>query len=137
MEKELLAKVIELRQIETTLKESLRDAQDDLSNAETSLIEYMQDKDLKSFNIDDLGSVVLNKPRLYANVRKEFEEQLFAFLDEHGRGDLVKQTVNRQSLSQFVGQLVEEGKAIPEFIGIFMKPTLIIKANEIQGGILQ
>lgn len=136
-EKEMLAKVIELREIEENLTKSLKNASEDLKNAETSLMEYMESKEIKSFNIDGLGSASINKPRLYANVKKEDEEKMISFLDECGRGDLVKPTVNRASLSQFVNALLEEGKAVPEFISIFMKPMLSIKAMPSQGGIIQ
>ena len=125
-ERELLGKVIELRQIVLDIKETLENTKRDLSQAEDQLIEAMNAKDLQSFNVTGLGQVSLKKPRLYANFRKEFEERVLAFLDEQGRGDMVKPTVNRSEFSKFIAGCVAEGVELPEFITYYLEPSIQI-----------
>lgn len=76
--------------------------------AENALIEYMQAKNLKTTGkYNGIGSATLVKPRLYANYLKDNEELVFKFLKDVGRGDLIKETVNKNSLSGFVKEMLE------------------------------
>lgn len=107
-ERELL---LDLKKADETLAEAnklAKEAQAAYDRAENALIEYMQAKQLKTTGKHvGIGSATLVKPRLYANYLKENEEQVFEFLKAAGRGDLIKETVNKNSLSGFVKELVE------------------------------
>lgn len=70
---------------------------------------------------DGLGFVSMVKPKLRASVLKENEDKLFEFLKEKDREDLIKEVVNPGSLSTFVGELIDTGEPLPEFIKYYME----------------
>lgn len=87
------------------------------------VIEYMNEANItKTAMFDGVGSISITKPQLFANVKKEDEADLFLFLTDKGRSDLIKETVNSKSLSSFVGELIDKGQTIPQFISYYLKP---------------
>ncbi|MBI4397478.1 MAG: hypothetical protein HY548_10310 [Elusimicrobia bacterium] len=124
----LLAAVIETRGDVERLKAQLEEAEQRKDQAEQTLIEAMESQGLKTVDYEDLGRATLGKPRVYASCKKENQERLFIYLeDECGRPDLIKRTVFPASLSSFASERMEAGEPLPEFIHMFLKPSLIIK----------
>jgi hypothetical protein len=104
-------------------EEALELAQEECDKAEKALIEMLDANNATATaKYEGIGYVSLAKPQLYASCTKENEDKLFLFLDEQGRKDLIKTTVNAKSLSGFVKEIVEEGQTVPEFISYYMKP---------------
>lgn len=107
-ERDLLLDLKSADKVLAMAAEAQKTAQAAYDRAENALIEYMQAKQLKTTGkYAGLGSATLVKPRLYANYLKENEEQVFKFLKDVGRGDLIKETVNKNSLSGFVKEMLE------------------------------
>jgi len=97
-------------------------AKAELYAAERALIEMMAARGIESTaDYEGVGKISLLKPQLYASCKKEDEEKLFAYLQEHGRPDLIKTAVNARSLSGYVKEKIEAGEALPEYITYFLK----------------
>lgn len=111
----------EIEKIELKLKA----AKEREIKAEAALIELLEAHGAEATGqYEGLGKFKLMKPRLYANVTKENQDKLLSFLQEIGREDMMKTTVMPQTLSTFVKERIENGEAIPEFIGYYFKPSL-------------
>ena|SRR3990167_3758909 len=78
----------------------------------------------KTAKYDGIGYATLVKPRVFASYGAENEANVFEYLRSIGRGDLVKETVNRQSLSSFVSEKLELSEAINEAITYYLKQDL-------------
>ena len=101
---------------------ALSEANKEIMQAESALIELLDSKDAKSTaKYVGIGHVTLMKPRLFARYNKEDEDKVFSFLREEGRGDIVKETVHASSLSTFVKEAISDGKAVPEYIPYYMQ----------------
>lgn len=73
-----------------------------------------------------IGRVQSNKPRLYANYKVSDHEKLCDFLKEAKREDLIKETINKQSLSAYISECIENGETLPTMVTYFLKPQLAI-----------
>ena len=93
--------------------------------AETELVEYLTGIEADATSkYDGIGYGKMSKPRVFASCKAENKDVLKAYLKEQKREDLIKEDVSAQSLSGFVGELVEQGKPIPEFIGYYLKTSV-------------
>ena len=70
-ETELLQAVLEARKRVGELDALLAEASEAKQNAESALIEYMDNRDLKSFKSTALNSQVIRKETLYVSIDKE------------------------------------------------------------------
>lgn len=112
------------------IAEKLEQATQIRDRCERDLIEYLDSKDANATaRYEGVGYVGLVKPRLYASYTKDNEDKVFSFLKDHGREDLVRPTVNKQSLSSFVSEACEQGMEIPEYISYYLKPSARIYAD--------
>ena len=110
--------------------EQLDRATRDRDAIERQIIELLEAKDAKTTaRYEGVGYVGIQKPRLYASYTKEHEEEIFNFLKDKGREDLVRPTVNKQSLSSFISDALEHGEEIPSFISYYLKPSVRIYAD--------
>jgi len=111
------------------LKKSLKIAQENFERAESALIEFLESHSaVSTAKYEGLGYVQMHKPRLYANCKQENMEQLFGFLEQQNRGDLIKTTVMPQTLSTFTKECIENGIEVPEFITYYLKPSIRLYA---------
>ena len=111
------------------LKESLKTAQEEFERAESALIEFLESHSaVSTAKYEGLGYAQIQKPRLYANCKQENMEQLFGFLEQQGREDLIKTTVMPQTLSTFTKECIEDGIEVPEFITYYLKPSIRLYA---------
>jgi hypothetical protein len=124
-EKDLLVKFSDAKKAKARIESELEKAIFECDRAEAQLMELLTSKNATATaNYEGLGKASLVKPRLYASCLKENEALLFKFLEDSGRVDLVKQTVNSQSLSGFIKERVEAGENVPEFITYHLRPSL-------------
>lgn len=124
-ERDLVLRFREARDKKEAVKSALDVASQEYDSAEAALIELLQSRNASATaRYAGVGYVSLVKPRLYASCKKENEARLFEFLEQEGRVDLVKQTVNAAALSGFVKEKVEVGAPIPEFITFFLQPSV-------------
>lgn len=126
-ELDLLVRVKESRLKLKAAEEVEKLAQDEVDKAEADLIGFMTDKGIKSTaKYDGIGFASLEKPELFARCNKPEQEKLFAYLKDIGREDLIRPSVHHKSLSGYVGELLDGGQSIPEFIQYGFKQTLKI-----------
>lgn len=108
-----------------SLKEQCSAAQKEFDSVEATIVERLQTEEKEATaKYENLGWCSLSKPRIYANCVVENLPILFKYLRQHKRGDMIKKTVNPASLSSFVKELIDGGKAIPEFIGYYIKTSI-------------
>ena len=107
------------------LKDELKQAQEEYEKTEFAVIEYLESNSaISTAKYEGLGYAQIQKPKLYASCKEENLQELFDFLKDHGREDLIKTTVLPQSLSSFTSECVENGDEIPECISYYLKPSL-------------
>lgn len=106
-------------------KEAAKTAQKAYDDAEAAIIEHLTTVNAEATaSYDGVGRVQMQKPRIFANVTEANKDDLKAHLRKEGREDMIKETVATPSLSAYVGELIEQGKPIPEFIGYYLKTSL-------------
>lgn len=124
-EQELIVKYKDTQEFVTSLKAKLQDAQGELDKVSEEIRELMEAQDKKSTaKYEGLGYITLAVPYVRASYKKDNETVVFGYLEEVGRGDLVKQTVTSGALSSFVKGLLEEGKKVPEYISYYLQPNI-------------
>lgn len=107
------------------LTDTLKNLKQDLAETEYKLIEALNAEGKESSaRYEGVGFVSLSKPQLFASYLKENEENVFKFLQDSERSDLIKPTVHAKSLSSYVSELIESGKSVPSYINYYLKPTL-------------
>ena len=105
------------------LKEGLKQAQEEYEKIEFGLIEFLESNSaISTAKYEGIGYVQIQKPRLYASCKEENLQDLFVFLKDQGREDLIKTTVAPQSLSTFMSERIENGAEIPECVSYYLKP---------------
>ena len=127
-ETELLTAVLEARKRVGELDALLAEASEAKQNAERSLIEYMDNRDLKSFRSTALNCQVVRKETLYVSIDKERKEEAFRFIQEDlGRGDGIKPSIHNKTLTSLISELLKEGKSFPQdLFKYFFRPELMI-----------
>lgn len=129
-EVDLLYEYTDARKNRDRLKALLEDAQERLNQAESRLIETLQEKGATATaKYDGLGYVALSKPKVYASYRKEDEEQVFNYLRSIGENDIIKDSVHPSSLSSVVARLIEDGREIPDQVNYYLKTGLRLYAE--------
>ena len=125
LERELVNQYKDVVDKVDSLKAQLDELQGRKEVLQAEIVELLQSegKD-KTARYDDIGSIGMTKPRLFATVKKDDEDKLFSFLKVCYRDDMIKETVHHSSLSSFVNEHIEKGEQLPEFISIYYKPQL-------------
>lgn len=126
-EKTLLVVLKSARQELDAVKEHLKEAQKRYDDAETAVINHLVEINADATaKYEGVGYAKRMKPRVYASCTKENEPELKAYLKRQGREDLIRETVAAQSLSGFVGELIDAGKPPPECISYYLKTSVRI-----------
>ena len=126
-ERELLIALKTARQQLTDVKLALKDCQAVYDKAESELIDHLTSIQADGTSrYDGIGYALMVKPRIYASCLVENKERLKYYLKSKGREDLIKEDIPAPSLSAYVGELVESGNTIPEFINYYLKTSLKI-----------
>ena len=124
-ERDLLVAYSEAKKRRDDVKDALKDCQAVFDKAEAALIEHLVNTEATATaTYDGIGYANMQKPRIYASFLKEDEDEVKKILIEKGREDLIKETISAPSLSAFVGELIENGKPIPEKISYYLKTSL-------------
>jgi uncharacterized protein YlxW (UPF0749 family) len=124
-ERELLVVLKQARQRLDALKEQVKDAQESYDKAEYAVIEHLTTIGAESTaKYEGIGYASVQKPRIYASCTKANEDWLKQYLKDKGRADMIREVVHPQSLSGFVGELVELGQQIPEKISYYLKTSV-------------
>lgn len=75
----------------------------------------MEDLGFDSVNIAGLGRLSL-RSEMYASILADKKPQGYAWLEENGHGDLIKETVNASSLKALLKEQIALGELIPDDI---------------------
>ncbi len=131
-ETELLQAVLEARQKVAEYDGFLKDAKEVKQKAEGALIEYMDNRELKSFKSATLNCLAVRKETLYVSVEKERKVEAFKWIEEDcGRADMIKPSIHNRTLSSFISKLLIKGEKIPqELFTYFFKPELTITVSK-------
>ena len=127
-EHELLFTILEARKKVEEYEGFLSEAKEVKTNAEAALIEYMDNRELKSFKSSTLFCMVVRKETLYVSVEKDRKEEAMRWIEEDcGRSDMIKPTIHNRTLISFISQRLKKGEDIPqETFKYFFKPQLAI-----------
>lgn len=69
------------------------------------------------------GGKVHLETRVFAGYDRAHQQEFFSWLDENGLGELVKPTINAQTLSATVRERREEGLSDPPFVSVHEEVT--------------
>ena len=127
-EQELLQAVLEARRGVAEQEGFLADAKEVKNEAEAALIEYMDNRELKSFKSSVLFCTVVRKETLYVSIDKDKKDEALKFVEEDcGRGDIVKRSIHNKTLSSFISNRLRNGESVPqEMFKYYFKPELAI-----------
>jgi len=134
-EQELLHAVLEARQGVDILESNLELAKEVKTKAEAALVEYMDDRELKSFKSATLNCTVIRKATLYVSIEKDKKDEAMKWIEEDcGRGDMIKPGIHNKTLSSFIGEMLKKGEKIPQdLFNYFFKPELTIVQAKKEG----
>lgn len=71
------------------------------------------DEGIKNTVIEGIGRISLSSG-LYASVKPDSKEKAYNFLRDTGHGDIVKETINTQTLAATVKAMMQKGEEVPE-----------------------
>ena len=54
----------------------------------------------------------------YASIRKDREEEVFAWVAAHGHDDLIRKAIHPQTLRAWVRERLEAGEEVPEGVSV-------------------
>ena len=128
-DRELLEAILEAREEVEKLDAELSLAKEKKMEAERSMIEAMDIKDIRSLKLQTVQGLVnvVRKEQLYVSCNKDNRDELLVWVDEAcGRPDLIRRSIHNKTLESFIKQRLKDGEAVPGFIKLFPKPILAI-----------
>lgn len=121
-----LGKALEEEKAEKArLEKQLRDCKARIEQTEQQLIEQLTMAGLDSFTANNHKFTPTTT--IYASCPEEDRPALFAVLREQGSGDLVKETINGNTLSAWVRDRLEHGVPIPPQIKTHPKTVVRVE----------
>ena len=116
----------ELKEYKKRLEEQLKDVNEQIALMEERLAEMMIAEEMQNFTKN--GQLFYLSTRTYASPVADRKEELYAWLKEHGYGDLVQETVNANRLAAFVREQLDEADELPEglaeLVNVYEKTTV-------------
>jgi len=73
---------------------------------------------------ENIGSVTLKAPLIYAELDKEYEEAVFDFVRQAGEPEIIKLSIHPSTLSSFVDRCIEKGLALPGGLSYRFEPSI-------------
>jgi hypothetical protein len=126
----LADQLVALREEKQLCKDQLSDIEEALERVVNKLADAMADKEMQNFTRSGKMFFLTTKTRASA-VGGE-SETLYNALEDNGFGDLVKRTVNANSLSSFVKEQIEENEdKLPDWlaalVNVFEQTTVGVR----------
>lgn len=132
MEQEIFGLADELAGLKERKKElenTLKEVNARIATVEETLSTMMLEEEVQSFNRN--GKTFYVQTKTFASAVPERKQDLFAWLKDHGYGDMVTETVNHNTLSAFVREMLSETDQLPEdleeLINVYEKTTVGIR----------
>lgn len=118
-----------LRERKKDLQDELKAVNAEIDEAEQKLVDLMINEEMQNFTRNGQTFYLMSKT--YASAVADRKSELYAWLKEHGFGDLVQETVNANSLAAFVREQLEEADMLPEglaeLVSVYEKTTVGIR----------
>lgn len=125
-EKELVAQYINEKQNVEAIEQQLKDAKEALKLIADQLIQFLSDRgQSRTGSYEGLGSLTLKNFNTY-KVDEQNQEALFQFLAENNLDGVIKQSIHHKTFDRICNELVDEGKALPEFVSVYNVSTVQI-----------
>lgn len=123
--------LVTLLQRKDVLKKELKDLDEQIEKIDTDLQETMMSQGITKFTTE-AGTFYINHATYGSVVNPELA---FAYLRDIGAGGLIKETVNSQSLSSTLKELLENGELIldnlePNGINLYIKKSVRVRGRE-------
>lgn len=126
---QLADELAELKQRKRELEDELKEVNAKIGRVDQELSNLMLEEELQSFNRN--GQTFYVNTKTYASAVPERKQDLFAWLKNHGYGDMVAETVNANTLSAFVREMLSETDQLPEdleeLVNVYEKTTVGIR----------
>lgn len=124
------SKLKDLKDTKKDLEAQIKDLNVEIAEQEQELVDYMMEEETNNFN--HAGFTFYMKNVLQASPVADRKDELYQTLKSEGYGDLVKETVNAQTLKAFVKEQMEENDdELPNWmnglINTFEKPGIGIR----------
>ena len=126
-EKELVFDYRTAKESYTAASKAEKEAKARVIKIEEDLITLMIDKDIeRTAKYPDIGFVTLNKPKVRASCSEDNKYELFRYLKEIDREDMIKTSVHPSTLSSFIKDILAEGNKPPELISYYLQNNLTL-----------
>lgn len=127
MDLTLADKLRDLKLKKTQFESHVKEINAEIRNTEEQLYSDMMTEELQSFKKD--GTLFYLSFKTYASPTAKMRERLCQTLKDNGYGDIVKETVNSNTLSAFVKEQEEENNdELPEWlnglVNVYEKPSI-------------
>lgn len=123
---DLADKLRALKERKDALKKEEKELNEAIDKTEKELAELMIQEEIQNFSRG--GKLFYLQNKVYASAVAHKKQELYAWLKENGYGDLVYETVNANSFSAFIKELLEEEPELPEglkdMVNIHEKTTI-------------
>ena len=121
-----------LRSKKKLIEEALKQCNKDIDSAEKELSEEMIQKEVQSFVLK--GKTFYLSTRTYASAIAETKTEFMSELKSNGYAELVIETVNYQTLSAFVREMLEETDELPKwikpYVSVYEKTSIGIRKSK-------
>ena|SRR5690606_27570624 len=118
-----------LKERKKELEDTLKEVNARIATVEEILSTRMLEEEVQSFNRN--GKTFYVQTKTFASAVPERKHELFAWLKDHGFGDMVTETVNANTLSAWVREQLEESESLPEgleeLVNVYEKTTVGIR----------
>lgn len=110
---DLAKRMVVLRDEKDKIDEELSLVNEDLDLIRFELIpQLMDDEGVERVRYDEIGTLYI-RSGLRASLNGQRRQDAIQWLDDHGHGDLVKPTVNAQSLAAAIAAMIRKGTEVP------------------------
>lgn len=126
---QLADQLADLKRRKKELEDKLKEVNAMIAKTDEELSTIMLEEELQSFNRN--GQTFYVNTKTYASAVPDKKHELFAWLKNHGYGDMVTETVNANTLSAFVREMLSETDQLPEdleeLVNVYEKTTVGIR----------
>jgi predicted nucleic acid-binding Zn-ribbon protein len=128
---QLADELAELKNRKKELENELKAVNAKIAKTDEELSMKMLEEELQSFNRN--GKTFYVQTKTFAAVVPDRKPELFTWLKNHGYGDMVTETVNANTLSAFVREMLSETDQLPEdleeLVNVYEKTTVGIRKS--------
>jgi hypothetical protein len=127
-EMQLLSAYREASELCTKLNSDLETAKSDKARAGDELIKFLEDHGKDATAVyEGIGRAEISGSEVYASITEANRDKAFEEIKTLGRGDVIKETIHPKTLSTFVGELIQNGKKVPDGISYILKAKLSLR----------